>query len=126
MKSRDSSLNDLTWRARLASLGNIWPLCSMLWATNPTLFLGTVFVRLLRAVLPIGLLWIPKLILDGVIAISRGQGDRRSIYRLLLLELALALLSDLLSRANNVLDTLLGDRFTNHAEIRLLKHAGTL
>ena len=117
---------DLTWRARVASLANVGRLAAMLWATSPPLLLAGTLLRLSRAVLPLALLWIPKLILDGVNALSRGHGNVGRLWRLVLLEMALALIGELLLRANNLADGLLGDRFVNHLAIRVMDHASLL
>jgi ATP-binding cassette subfamily B protein len=117
---------DLTWRDHLASLGNIRLLFSMLWATSPWLLIGTIVVRFARALLPAALLWIPKQILDGIIAASQQHGDLRRVWQLLALEVTLALVADLLSQANTVLDALLGERFTGFVATRLIKHVAGL
>ena len=58
--SSSTSEATLGWRQQFASLGTIWPLFKMLWATSPYLFVGTTGLRLARAALPVILLWIPK------------------------------------------------------------------
>ena len=77
--------------------------------------------------LPLAMLWVSKLILDGVVAwIKRGNGDPAALWKLVALELGLAVLSDLLARANSLADSLLGDRFTNRISVRLIEHATRL
>ncbi|HLY19804.1 MAG TPA: ABC transporter ATP-binding protein [Bryobacteraceae bacterium] len=99
----------------------------MVWETSPALVLTTTLLRLVRALLPLAMLWVSKLILDGVVAwIKRGNGDSRYIWQLVALELGLAVLSDLLGRANSLADSLLGDRFTNRISVRLIEHATKL
>ena len=115
---------DATWRTRLASLRNIRPLLGMVWDTSPPLVLVTTAMRLVRALLPLAMLWVSKLILDGVVAwIKRGNGNPAGLWKLVALELGLAVLSDLLARANSLADSLLGDRFTNRISVRLIEHA---
>ena len=63
---------ELTWRARFASLRNVRPLLGMVWQTSPPLVLATAFLRLLRALMPLAMLWVSKLILDGVVAQIRN------------------------------------------------------
>lgn len=116
----------LTWRDHVASLSNIRLLFSMLWATSPWLLVGTIFVRIGRALLPAALLWIPKQIVDGIIAYTQHHGDLRRVWQLLALEIVLALVADLLSQANTVLDALLGERFTRFVATRLIDHVGGL
>jgi|HubBroStandDraft_1064217.scaffolds.fasta_scaffold04010_3 ATP-binding cassette subfamily B protein len=118
---------EATWRTRLASLRNIRPLLGMVWDTSPALVSITTLLRLVRALLPLAMLWISKLILDGVVAwIKRGNGNAAGLWKLVALELGLAVLSDLLARANSLADSLLGDRFTNRISVRLIEHATQL
>jgi len=118
---------ELSWRARFTSLRNVRPLLAMVWETSPPLVLATGFLRLIRALLPAGMLWVSKLILDAVVArISRGTGSLSSIWKLVALELGLAIASDILGRANTLCDSLLGDRFTNRVSVRLMQHANRL
>jgi ATP-binding cassette subfamily B protein len=118
---------ELSWRARLEALRNVRPLLRMVWETSPPLVVATVFLRLLRALMPLAALWVPKLILDAVVArISQGTGSLTHIWKLVALELGLALLNDILGRANTLCDSLLGDRFTNRISIRLMQHATQL
>jgi ATP-binding cassette subfamily B protein len=118
---------ELSWRARLTSLRNIRPLLKMVWETSPSLVLASIVFRLVRALLPLAMLWVSKLIIDSVVAWStRGRGNLAGIWRLVLLELALAIGSDVLGRANTLCDSLLGDRFTNRVSVRLMEHASRL
>jgi ATP-binding cassette subfamily B protein len=118
--------SELTWRDHVASLSNIRLLFSMLWATSPWLLVGTIFVRVGRALLPAALLWIPKQIVDGIIAYTQHHGDLRRVWQLLALEIVLALVADLLSQANTVFDALLGERFTCFIATKLIDHVGGL
>jgi ATP-binding cassette, subfamily B, bacterial len=118
---------DLTWRARLSSLRNVRPLFGMVWETSPPLVSATVVLRLCRAVLPLAMLWVPKLILDAVVAfVSHGTGNLNRIWKLVALELGLAILSDILGRLTTLCDSLLGDRFTDLVSVRLMRHAAEL
>jgi ATP-binding cassette, subfamily B, bacterial len=118
---------DATWRTRLASLRNIRPLLGMVWETSPPLVSVTTALRLVRALLPLAMLWVSKLILDAVVGwIKRGNGNAAYLWKLVAIELGLAVLSDLLARANSLADSLLGDRFTNRISVRLIEHATKL
>ncbi len=54
------------------------------------------------------------------------SGSSNRIWVLVAYEIGLAVLSDLLSRAINLCDSLLGDKFTNHVSLRLMEHANQL
>jgi ATP-binding cassette, subfamily B, bacterial len=116
-----------TWQERVASLRNIRPLLRMVWETSPPLLVASAILRLLRALIPVSMLWVSKLILDAVVArISGARGDVAGIWQLVAIELGLAVASDVLGRANTLCDSLLGDRFTNRISLRLMEHATRL
>ena len=120
-------VQELSWRERWAALRNVRPLLRMVWETSPPLVLATICLRLTRALMPLALLWVPKLILDAVVArMSKGTGDLTHIWKLVGLELGLALFSDILGRGTSLCDSLLGDRFTNRISVRLMEHATRL
>jgi ATP-binding cassette, subfamily B, bacterial len=122
-----SSTRDLSWSDRLGSLRYVRPLVGMVWETSPPLVLASVFLRLIRALLPAAMLWVSKLILDAVVGrISRGTGNLRGIWELVAIECGLAVASDVLSRVNTLCDSLLADLFTNRVNVRMMKHASRL
>ncbi|MFZ0591269.1 MAG: ABC transporter ATP-binding protein [Bryobacteraceae bacterium] len=116
-----------SWRDRFSALRNVPPLLRLVWQTSPRLCLATLGLRLVAAFLPIALLWIPKLVIDLVVRAIRHQSiDKSLILKLLLLEFCLAILSDALSRFITLVDSLLGDQFTNFVSVRLMQHADSL
>jgi ATP-binding cassette, subfamily B, bacterial len=116
-----------SWRDRFSALRNVPPLLRLVWQTSPRLCLATLGLRLVAAFLPLALLWIPKLVIDLVVRAIRHQSvDKTLILKLLLLEFCLAILSDALSRFITLVDSLLGDQFTNYVSVRLMQHADSL
>lgn len=99
---------------------------------------GMIVLRLARAVLPIAMLFIGKLIIDDVVLLSRhphpssglsawlGDGAMTRLGLLLAVELALALLTDATGRAVSLLGELLANRFSDEASLRLMAHTATL
>jgi ATP-binding cassette subfamily B protein len=99
----------------------------MVWQTSPSLAFISVACRLLRAVLPVATLYVSKLIIDAVVrSVRGGHIDSARVWRLVAMELALAVASDLLGRAVALTDSLLGDRFTNRVSLELMRHASIL
>jgi len=116
-----------TWRERLNALENIKPLLKMVWQTSPYLALISIICRMFRAILPVITLYIGKLIIDAVVrSVRGGRIDASYVWKLVAVELTLAVLSDLLGRAVALADSLLGDRFTNRVSVDLMRHALTL
>lgn len=88
---------------------------------------SSIVLRLFRALLPLATLWVAKLILDAAVDwVTRGRGTLVGVWKLVALELGLAIASDVLGRANTLLDSLLGDRFTNRISVRLMEHSTAL
>jgi len=99
----------------------------MVWETGRLVTTATVVLRLVSALIPAGQLIVAKLILDQVVnSIGRVSPNPHRIWVLVGYEIALVILSDLLSRAVNLCDSLLGDKFTNHVTLRLMEHASQL
>src|SRR5438046_5951536 len=116
----------LTWRERFAAMRYVPALLTLVWETDRMLTLATAVLRVVRAFVPIVTLWIGKLIIDEVIR-ARAAGPNWSRLALLVgLELAIAVGSDALGRASQLVEGLLGDLFTNRMSIRLMEHAATL
>ncbi|PNS07770.1 ABC transporter ATP-binding protein [Solilutibacter silvestris] len=128
---------DLSLRERFKALRNLPPFLRDIWATSRPLTLANIVLRLIRAVLPVALLYVGKLIIDEAVHLSRLQvphwlvdawhsGLLDHFALLLALELAIAVLSDLLGRLVGYVDGLLSDLFTNRIGARLMEHAATL
>ncbi|MEO8627960.1 MAG: ABC transporter ATP-binding protein [Betaproteobacteria bacterium] len=127
-----------SWRERLGALRNLPPFLKLVWQTSPFLTIVDIVARLARAFLPVATLYVGKLIIDEVIRLTQtggvhdslrellGSGAVDHLLVLLGLELALAVLSDVLGRVVSLVDGLLSERFSNITSIRLMEHAATL
>ncbi|MEO8738807.1 MAG: ABC transporter ATP-binding protein [Casimicrobiaceae bacterium] len=125
-------------RERVGALRNLPPFLKLVWQTNPGLTLAQCALRLVRALLPVVTLYVGKLIIDEVVALSQtanapdnwrewyalGLLDR--IGALVVLEFALAVLADVLGRTVAYFDSLLSEQFSNATSLRLMEHAATL
>ncbi len=115
-----------TWRDQLTALKNLPPFFRLIWKTSPSLTLTNVVLRVLQAALPTAILYVGKLIIDEVLLILDGTGNTDYLWKLVAVELALSLASDLLSRAISLVDSLLGDLYTNQTSVDLMRHAAIL
>ena len=75
---------------------------------------------------PIATFWVGKLILDAVIAAKAGHGSVTQIWRYLALELLIVLSGQILARASSLVESLLGDLFSNAMSVELMEHAAKL
>jgi ATP-binding cassette, subfamily B, bacterial len=116
-----------TWRERLAALRYLPALLRLVWETSRRYTLAMIVLRLLRAFVPIASLWAAKLIIDAVVALAREPGASLSpLWRVVALELAIVVTGEILARASALVESLLGDLFSNHISVRLMRHAATL
>ena len=115
------------WQERLAALRNVPPVLKIVWESGPwVVALGLVF-RLLAAVLPVALLWITKLIIDGIVhAVSAHQAVTVNFWWLVAAEFGVAVALSILTRGIDYLDSLLADKYTRHVSIAVMKHASEL
>jgi ATP-binding cassette subfamily B protein len=116
-------------RERVSALRHLPAFLKLIWQTSPGLTLGNIALRLLRAALPLALLYIGRLILDDIVQLSRLPAASRAVspvFGLVALEFGLVLLTDALGRAVALLDSLLGDLFANASSVRLMRHAAEL
>ncbi|NNF27693.1 MAG: ABC transporter ATP-binding protein [Gemmatimonadetes bacterium] len=114
-------------RERLAAFKHIPPFLRMVWNTKPSYGASIVLVRLANAFTPVAMLWVGKLIIDTVVEnIGAPSPDWGLLVQLVVLELGIALLSDVLGRLSGLLESLLGDLFANEMSVRLMHHAATL
>ena len=98
----------------------------MVWETHRGFTASMAVLRGIRAFVPIAILWVGKLIIDTVVALRSGTGDIARLWELVALEIAIVLAGELLSRVSSLIESLLGDLFSNHTSIRLMEHAATL
>ncbi|HEX7979290.1 MAG TPA: ABC transporter ATP-binding protein [Gemmatimonadaceae bacterium] len=114
-------------RARLAALRYLPALVGLVWQTHAGLTVAMVTLRLVRAFVPVASLWAAKLIIDHVVALTRTPGASLiPLWRVVALELGIVVVGELLARASALVESLLGDLFSNHISVRLMRHAATL
>jgi ATP-binding cassette subfamily B protein len=113
-------------KEQFAALKNLPRFFRMVWKTSPWLSLGNILMRGVKAAMPLLMLYIGKEIIDEVIRLYDGGEGQRYLWTLVVIELILAVLSDLLSRGITLLDSLLGDLFANETSEKLIRHAATL
>ncbi|UOQ97134.1 ABC transporter ATP-binding protein/permease [Hymenobacter sp. 5317J-9] len=116
-------------RERVSALRHLPAFLKLIWATSPALASANLGLRLLRAFLPLATLYVGRLIIDDVVALTKLPAPARQLTPVLTLvglEFGLVLLADALGRGVALLDSLLGDLFANQSSIRLMEHAARL
>ena len=110
----------------MAALRYVPPLLRMVWSTHRGFTATMAVLRVARAFIPVATLWIGKLIIDAVIALRRDQSHLAALWKLVAIEIAIVVAGEVLARASALVESLLGDLFSNHTSVRLMEHAATL
>ncbi|WP_313250901.1 ABC transporter ATP-binding protein [Stenotrophomonas sp.] len=126
-----------SFRERMDAMRNLPPFLRQVWQTSRWLTLTSLGLRLIRALMPVAMLYVGKLIIDEAVRLAGAgampplgealaSGHLSTLLELLLLELGIAIGSDLLGRLVNYADSLLSELFTNATSVRLMEHAAEL
>src|ERR1700749_2980437 len=107
------------WQERISALRNVPAVLKIVWDSGPGVVIFGLVSRLFSALLPVGLLWITKLIIDSInTAVHTHQPVRPGFWWLVVGEFSLAVLNSILLRTIDYSDSLLGDKYTRHVSIR--------
>jgi ATP-binding cassette subfamily B protein len=108
------------------------------WRTSQALTVATVLIRIVRAIVPVLILYVTKLIIDEVVlqtSLPRPgptfddwleSGRLAPLGGLFALELVLAVAYDLLGRLGALFDALLSELYVNEISVELMQHASLL
>ncbi len=125
-------------KERVGALKNLLPFAIMVWRTSPSMMTASLALRLMRALIPVAMLFVGKLIIDEVVHLAQGAAKPETLQQwlesglinrlcfLLAAELALAILADILGRVVSLIDNLLSQLVSNASSVRLMEHAATL
>lgn len=118
----------ISFKARFAALKNLPEFIRLVWLSSPSKTLLSFLLRIMRSAMPVALLYVGKLIIDQVILLTQAghSSDHEYLWKLVAIEFGLAILTDALSRMINLVDSLLGDLFSNYTSMRIMRHAATL
>src|SRR6266404_1555624 len=115
------------WQERISALRNVPAVLKIVWDSGPAVVIFGLVSRLFSSFLPVVLLWITKLIIDGIVrAVSTHQPVQRGFWWLVAAEFSLAVLNSVLIRTIDYSDSLLADKYTRYVSIRVMNHAAGL
>lgn len=117
-----------TLKEKFSALKNLPRMFRWIWEISPAMTIATLLLRFFQAAVPLLTLYVGKLIIDEIVLHVQGKSTSELSYLwgLIALEFAIVIGSDILSRGIALIDSLLGDLFTNHTSVRLMKHAAEL
>ena len=126
-KAAFNTINKPTLKEKFAALRNLPRFFKLVWQTNHWYTILNAILRLVRSAMPVAILYVGKLIIDEVVALTKNNTiDHTWLWKLVAAEFVLAILSDALGRATTLVDSLLGDLFSNYTSVRIMEHAATL
>ncbi|MGZ3945177.1 MAG: ABC transporter ATP-binding protein [Mucilaginibacter sp.] len=128
-KARNTIPNsNISFKERLSALKNLPEFFRLAWLSSPRKTALSFLLRIIRSAMPVTLLYVGKLIIDQVVQLNRhgAAGNQRELWELVAIEFALAIVTDGLNRMINLMDSLLGDLFSNYTSMRIMRHAATL
>lgn len=114
------------WKERLSALRDVPPVLKIVWQSGPLVVSVGLVVRVFASLLPIGLLWIAKLIIDNIVHAVTGREVGPNFWWLVAAEFGLAVCGSVLGRLMDYFDALLADKYTRHVSIEVMKHASAL
>src|SRR6266481_7623785 len=116
-----------SWQERLTALRNTPPVLKIVWQSGTGVVIFGLVSRLFASLLPLVLLWIPKLIVDAIIhARAADQPVSPRLWWLVAAEFGFAVLGGILGRAIDYSDSLLAEKYTRHVSIQVMRHASEL
>ena len=125
--------HDLDFKERLVALNNLPEFFGLIWSCDHRLAVLNILLRVIRASLPLMMLFVGKLIIDEIVRISVSASspavenhEMSILLTLVLVELGLAVFSDLLGRGIALVDSLLGDLVSHEISLRLMKQSARL
>ncbi len=114
------------WSDRLRALRNVPPVLHFVWESGPAVVFWNIAIRIVVAFLPVGIGIIGRFIIDGVNRIRLHLPLPQHFWWLVAAEMALAVVTGILSRTVDYFDSLLADRYTHHVSVEVMRKAAAL
>ncbi|MBC7888348.1 MAG: ABC transporter ATP-binding protein [Ferruginibacter sp.] len=128
-EGKDKVTETLTIRERLVAFKNLPLFFKLVWQTSPWLTFFNGFLRISQSLLPVGLLYTGKLIIDQVVLLTRNGNESLShahLWRLIALEFGLVVTMTALGKIIIFIDNSLGELLTYRTSVMIMKKAATL
>ena len=115
-------------RKALGLLPHIPRTFRILWETSRAMSVGIALITLVSGVIPAGMAWVGKLIVDAVVLSAKTSdlAARERVFHLVLFELGLMAVNTLVARANGLMRELLRVQLGNKLNVQIIEKARTL
>ena len=116
-----------SWQERLSALRNVPPVLKIVWQSGPGVVTFGILARIVAALLPVALAYIPKLIIAILDQLLHQHGPvPERLWWLVIAEFVLAVFASIVTRMIDYSDSLLANKYTRHVSIQVMKHASEL
>lgn len=128
MRGRTPKSNEKpSLKEQLGALRYLKPFFALIYEVSPRLTIINILLRLIKAGIPLAMLYVGKLIIDEIIGLTQsGSGDFSLLWTYVAIEAGLAILSEAINRGMTLGESLLGDLFANETSVRLIHKAAEL
>lgn len=124
--SKVTNTEQVTLKDRFSALQNLPRFFGLVWQSSPGMMVADIVLRIFRAAIPVAVLYVGKLIIDGIVHLKDAGTSHEHLWGLVATEFGLAVVSDVLNRGIALLDSLIGDRFANSTSVQIMQHAAAL
>lgn len=115
------------WGERFDALRDLPVLGTYLWNAAPTAVAGTILLRIVGGLSPLAMLYVAKQIIDLLANASSGTAvPLRDAMTWVAIEFALAVISQIIGRTVDYLDSIIADRFSQSLGLAIMRHACSL
>ena len=114
------------WRERIEALKNVPPVLKMLWDSGRAVVVWGVLIRFVVSAVPLAITYVAAWILGAVQGAISHQALPPYFWWMVVVEVALAVLSNLLNRLIDFLDSVMADRYTQYVSIMVMEKAAHL
>ncbi len=125
MARRFKSIQDkkkVNWKGGFKATKYLPRFFNEIYRSSKALFLFNLLCRFLNAFSPILILWVGKLIIDEIILQANAEiYNLTQLWLFLAIELTIVVISDLINRLINLTDGLIGDLYSNHSSVSIIK-----
>ena len=127
MDSAEPLTQSGAWKNRLAALKEAPLVWVLLRDSAPAAVYGTIFLRVLGGLAPLGMLFAAKQIMDMITAAAKGTAvDASVLWMWVGIEFGLAGVSQVIGRGVDFLDSVIADRFSHSLGLKIMRHAASL
>ncbi|HYO21985.1 MAG TPA: ABC transporter transmembrane domain-containing protein, partial [Flavisolibacter sp.] len=123
---KSGGAEQISLKDRFSALRNLPRFFSLVWQSSPRFMLANILLRVLRSAIPVAVLYVGKLIIDGIIHIKDNPSSENFLWQLVAVEFGLLILSDALGRMISLFDSLIGEKFANSTSVQIMQHAALL